>query len=363
MQTAIQKLKRGLSHLDKGRLRDSLAGSSAKTVPTVIGAPLPPVDAPRIDDIVVVVPEREEPGADEILARFGELRREHAVERQRSADETVELGDAVLFDVVGWQDGQAVPFTARRDQWIDITHDETLPGFALGLVGAPVGGTAVVDVTLPVDYPVESLRAKRVVFGVSVKEVYEIQLPPEDSSFFHKRTGLGETIDEVMEGVARLVQEDEVDALIEQGREMVLDELARRLDVELPAGLVNDEIRRAWQKLEGDLLIEAGATFDDQQRCFAAWRDSEETRRDAESRLRRALALGAVAKRDALRVGKEDVNECLRGISKATGTPMVDLVTEVQRDNALQRLLSEKLLSALAEEHVIAAADIRFAGA
>ena len=62
--------------------------------------------------------------------------------------------------------------------------------------------------------------------------------------------------------------------LVERGQEMVLEELTRRLDVELPTGLVNEEIRRRWQAAEGELLMAAGVGFDDQQVAALAWRVS-----------------------------------------------------------------------------------------
>lgn len=362
MRTAIGKLRKGLSDGDKGRLASALASGPA-AVPNTIGAPLPAVTAPRTDDLVVVVPEAEDPGVEDILARFERLRREHAGELARVVGEPVQLGDAVCIDVIGYRDGEAVPMTARREQWLTIEHDDVLPGFALGLVGTAVGGTTTVDVTLPVDYPVAALRARRVVFAVSVRAAHEVQLPAADDPAFLAATGKGETMEAVMETIAQELVDELADELVERGRTLVLDELARRLDVELPAGLVNDEIRRTWQQTEGDLLIEIGASFAEQQRSSAAWREDPATREDAERRLRRALALGAVAKRDGLRVTKQDVDDFLREISKATGTPMFDLVAEVQKERSLQKQLSEKLLSALAEEHVIEQATIRFAGA
>jgi trigger factor len=364
MGALLGQLKRGLGGKTGAQLRDLLKEApSAPPSPSLAGTRVPAVEAPAIDDVCVVVPAPEPVSVEDILARFAELRREHAIVRARRANEHVALGDEIRVDIVGWRNGDILPYSARQDAWIDVMPDEVVPGFALGIVGARVGDTAIVDVTLPLDYPVAELRAARAVFAVTVNEALDVTLPAEDDATFLAATGRGETIEAVMESIANELEAELVDTLVEQGHELVLDELARRVDVEVPAGLVNEEIRRRWQATEGELLLRAGVGFDDQQRAALAWRDDPSTRASVEHDLRRAIALGAVAKRDEIRVSKEDVEAYLRGMAKATGARMVELVETVQRERSIQRALDEKLLALLVRAHVIAHAEVRYEGA
>jgi trigger factor len=97
------------------------------------------VEAPSTEGLEVTVPAPPPLTQDELLRRFHELAREHAEVRNRLLDEAVALGDDVQLDVLGYSNGQLLPFSIRSNFWMELAPQEMLPGFADAIVGSGVG--------------------------------------------------------------------------------------------------------------------------------------------------------------------------------------------------------------------------------
>lgn len=360
--STLPKARRAAAFMAGEQLRQMLDRAPTVSLSRAV-TQLPEVEAPRIDDIVVTVPAPEPIGADQILERFYELRRAHAEVVKRAEGEPAQKGDEVRIDVIGFLGEGVIPFSVRSDMWTTVEPNPLLPGLMEALVGTPVGESISVDVTLPDDYPVKELRGQTGVFAVTLHEAIGVTLPNEKDPRFFAATGLGETVEEVMEGIAEALRDELADQLVEKGRQMVLDELARRTEVEVPATLIDEEIRRRWHDVEGRVLAAMGLSFEEQERALEAWRRDPYTRAEVERALRISLALGAIVKRDGVEVDKEAVERYLRGLAEGAGAPMQELVDALKADPALQKTVQDKLLHLLAVEHVMVLAEIRFEGA
>jgi trigger factor len=311
-RTRTSTVSRSMSMMSGDAMRAMLERAPTAT-PTNLDTPnLPEVAAPDLDDISVLVPEAAEITADEIGAAFAAERREQAKVRERPVGEAVAAGDEVLIDVIGYSGGEIIPFSVRNDMWVDAEPDDLLPGLYEQLIGVPVGESVVLDVELPGNYLAPELRGATASFAVTVHSAYELTLPDDKDPKFLKATGLGNTLDEVMFALRLKLEEDLVDELIEEGRQMVIDQLAARVTVALPRSLVDEEIRRRWLDAEGKTLALLGHDFDDQEKALTRWQNDEVTRALAERSLRVSLAIGAIAKRDGVEVGKIEVDGYLK---------------------------------------------------
>jgi trigger factor len=94
--------------------------------------------------------------------------------------DTVQEGDLVLIDYTGYKDGEAFDGGSSTDVMFDVSnnYDVTsqssyIDGFADGLIGAKVGGTAKSEVTFPDDYSSEELAGQPATFEFDVKGIYE----------------------------------------------------------------------------------------------------------------------------------------------------------------------------------------------
>jgi trigger factor len=94
--------------------------------------------------------------------------------------DTVQEGDLVLIDYTGYKDGEAFDGGSSTDVMFDVSnnYDVTsqnsyIDGFADGLIGAKVGGTAKSDVTFPDNYSSEELAGQPATFEFTIKGIYE----------------------------------------------------------------------------------------------------------------------------------------------------------------------------------------------
>ena len=324
--------------------------------------PLPQVKAPSTEGLEVTVPAPAPLTQDELIRRFHELAREHAQVRDREIGETVVLGDDVQVDVLGYCHGQLIPFSIRSNLWMELAPQEMLPGFADAIAGSAVGDSLKVDLVLPGNYPAQSLQGMPATFVVDLIAAREVRMPDTDSDEFLRELGRGDTHEAVMDSIADELLEEQADLLWLEAQHLVLDQLASRLEVELPQSLIDDEIRRRWAAAEGEAVAEKEFSVEEQQEALGLWMKDPGTRAEVERRLRAALALKAVAERDRLQLTTEKTLELLEGSVEAFGLSPADL-REALVDPTAAAQLKNVAWHLLAVEHVMNQARVRFEGA
>ena len=286
---------------------------------------LPPVSPPSIDDLAVDCPVPVPLTEEDLLERYTRLVRSKAPSRERGREERVEMGDEVELDVVGYAGGIPIPFSARIGWQVAVAPSEALPGLFEGLVGLNVGVPAVIEVTLPACYPVESLRGASASFSVEVKRALEIGAVDEAAPDWPAGLGLGSSLEEVMERIhSQLAEEREREARKEL-LDRVLDELAARVDVALPSSLVDLEIRRGWQGAEQPALAGRGLSPEVVEASYQGWRSDPATRVDADRRLRVALGLRALMEAAPFDASREDRDEVLAAVAGASGMEVAEV--------------------------------------
>ncbi len=152
-------------------------------------------------------------------------------------------GDRVTIDFVGTIDG--VPFDGGKGENVAIVLGEgrMLPEFEAGLIGRDADAQASLSVRFPDDYHSKAIAGKTAEFAVTVKKVEEPELPPLDDAFL-AAYGVSEG------GIAKLREDvgDNMRRELEQNvrarlKSQVLEKLVAANPIELPAALVESQIR------------------------------------------------------------------------------------------------------------------------
>ena len=175
-----------------------------------------------------------------------------SVRRQRRNWKPVERpaqeDDRLLIDFKGRIDGE--PFAGGEAEAYPLVlgSGAMIPGFEDGLMGASAGETRTLDIDFPGDYRAAELAGKTARFQVTVKEVAEPELPPLDEDFV-KQLGvasgdMAEFRREVRQNLERERDTRERNLL----RQRVFQALLEANDIEVPRGLVKEEIRRMKQQ-------------------------------------------------------------------------------------------------------------------
>jgi len=167
--------------------------------------------------------------------------------RQRSeweeVDRQAEDTDRVTVDFKGTIDGE--PFAGGEGSGVPIVLGEggMLPDFENGLSGVSAGEEKDIKVGFPADYGVADLAGRTADFRVAASKVEMCKLPDIDDEFCRgfgvEEGGVEKLRQEVKDNMTRELEQRTRRAMKQQ----VLDGLREAHTVELPAVLVEDEIR------------------------------------------------------------------------------------------------------------------------
>ena len=324
---------------------------------------LPPVEAPSLEGLSITVPAPEAFTEKEVRERFLDLARPLAREMPRAPEEPIALGDEVLLNMAGYTEGRLIPFSVRTDAWVAVKRDPLLPGLYEALVGQKPLAGLVVELTLPEDYLVESLRGVNARFVLQVQAARWVAWPDMEAPEFLEAFGRGATLAEATQRVIEEMTREAGEVLLAQGRQLVLMEVARRTQVEIPSELVDEEIRRRWAAAEAPSVAALEFSDAEQEESLNTWLADEATRQEVELRLRIALALGAIVKRDKLVLTPEFVQGLLRQEAEAQGLSVHEVADGLRDSPAHQARIEQLGWHLLAVEHVMKHAKLHFEGA
>jgi trigger factor len=323
-----------------------------------VSVEVPPCEAPSLEGLAVAVPKPAPVTEEDVLARFEDLCHLHAPRRDRAPGDEVVEGDEVLLDVVAYSNGKLIPFSVRVDWWAEMAPEPLLPGFFEELLGDQVGVTVPMDLTLPDTYAVESLRGTTARFIVEIKAAREVaQVDPESPELL-ARLGLGSTLDETLDRIAETLfdeREEEAERVL---RERVLDALVQRTEVELPASMVDQELRSRWARLEYPALVRKDFSSEELEEAWEGWRTDLLTRLDAEWRLRGAIALRAIIERDDLQPAPEEVVELRDAIAETTGSSPEALQGLLESNPFLAEHFESLLMHGTALDYVLSKVEL-----
>ena len=266
------------------------------------------------------------------------------------ADRPAQVDDRVTVDLKLTAGEKVV--SNLHDNEFELTTER--PGVFAGMddhiVGMREGERAEFTTTIPEDYANPDLAGKEAQYEVEVKAVKTRELPELDDEFA-KTQGDYETLDGLRETIREeMVQRKEADARRDL-RETVLNELVGDSKIEIHSSLVEEEqdtmIRETTRMLEQSRL-----NF--QQYLQIMGKSQEEYRDEIEpeatARVKRDLALTAVADAESIEVSDEEIQNWLDVFTAVGGKPMqLRTLSHGQLDNVTSRIRRDKALARLVE--------------
>lgn len=323
---------------------------------------LPPVQAPSLEGLNITVPPAEGFTQQDVRDRFLELARPYAEERARAPTEPIEWNDEVLLDLAGYSEGKLIPFSIKTDVWLPLEPEPLLPGLYEAMVGQTPTDGLVVDITLPQNYPVVALRGAPARFMVHIQAAREVKYPDLESPAFLAAFGRGKTLEEATKSVVEQLKAEHTQVHLLLARQLVLAEVARRTQVDIPPSLVDEEIRRRWGATEGKSVVELEFSDKEQEEALNSWLRDEDTRAEVEMRLRIALALGAIWKRDGLQLPEAFVEKLIRDEAEAEGLSVAEAANALRGSPEGRARLESVATHLYAVDYVMKKAKLTFEG-
>lgn len=346
------------SSAGRRKLMDLLSQEIQQHQPTVLA--LPEVDLPSLEGLEVAVPRLPPVSEQDVMARLSELARALGERRTRELGEPVQQGDDVVVDLVVTAFGRLVPLLARADSVLALLSEPYLPGLCEGLVGTPVGTRRQVQVALPADFPVRSLRGAPASCQVDVRGACEVKPLSLSSPAFLTRLNRGRTLVEVRRSIHQRLELERAQVQESITQDQVLAAVLARMEaVSVPPALVREELRLGWENTEGRTLEKLGHSAEQRQAALEAWLALPELQADAERRLRTTALLNSVLRSGRVTPSQELTETLARRVSTRLGLSPEQFQGALQQDTSAQRQFEQLVWQSAAVDCLRAQASLR----
>ena len=265
----------------------------------------PEVTVPVMESLQVIRPVSQVEDAD-VDSMIDTLR------QQRKTWDDVERAaldnDRVVVDFTGTCEGEPITDGKAEKVSVDIGAGRMVQGFETGLIGTSAGDDLTLNVTFPDGAPDEKLAGKPAEFEVHVHNVQEPKLPDLDESFFAS-FGVGDGSEDGFRVEVRQNMERELEEAVRATtKRRVMDSLLEAEVLELPAGLVDEEVERISNQRRMDLVYQG---IDPEQVSL----DRSMFEDDARRRVGLGLLLAEIVKSNDMTADPETVRERIESIA------------------------------------------------
>jgi len=287
-------------------------------------------------------------GDDEIGAEIERLRGEHAVMEPVEPARPAAKGDNAVIDFVVTVDGKKNEGDSGTDRRISLGDGRVLPELEDGILGLSVGESRAVTVTRPADDGNKELAGKVVVFDVTLKELQTRRLPTLDDDFA-KDVGEYESLADLKSKVKARLEDTAKGRTESDLREAVVDAFVKANPVPVPPSLIDQQFRSMAQEyLQIFQMMGQEPRIDDDL--------IKNMRARAEEKVRAALLLGDLARRESIEATTEEIDAKLLEIATRTGKHIAKVKAEHQGEK--REAMETSVLEAKLIQHLVSKAKI-----
>jgi trigger factor len=252
-------------------------------------------------------------------------------------------GDVAQVSFSGTYTDTGEPISGGSSEGMEVELEEgrMIPGFVEGIVGMEVGETRTITCAFPESYPQEEAAGRPAGFEITLLELKGRELPPLDDAFA-KQASDKATLAELRADLESRLREDAERRHRANRQEALVKALVEQLEVELPETLIQEEVRGLIEQTAGQIAQQGM----DVKKLFTSdvVRSLVETSRpEAEQRLRRTLALRALATAERIEVAEKDLEARLQEVRR-TLTEGASIDPERLRLAVADELLRDSLL-------------------
>ena len=295
----------------------------------------------------------------EVGARLAELVREHGAHRPRLAGEQAALGDDVRVTIIAHVNGKLLPGSIV-EKWMVLEQDEQYPELAEQIAGMEIGEGGIFFVTLPDDFVKAPYRGKTAAFTVQLHEAIEVQQVDITHENELLKLGRGGTLEEVVRSIAEQLRAQRVDSAPMWGARGVFDALAAQSQVEIPKSLVDAEVRRRWQIVEGELMQRLGMGLEEQREALEGWLQDDDVRGSSEHDLRALAIAKTLIARENIAPTPQQAEAFLVEMAQAVDVTPQALLADIEAKPAVRADLDDVLLRNLLIDHIMKTVQIEF---
>ena len=239
-------------------------------------------------------------------------------------------------------DGSEIEGGSADSMDVDLDNGRMIPGFIEGVIGMNVGENKSVDCQFPEDYPKDDARGRKATFAIELKDLKTRELPELDDAFA-KQASEKDTMADLRKDLEQRLKDDAERRQTSNRHDGLVKALVDQLEVDLPEALIQQESRNlveqtAAQFAQQGMDVKSLFTPDLIRNLM------QNSRPEAEERLRRSFALTALAEAEDIKLDDSAIDTKLDEVKKdLSADAKVD--PERLRQAVMGDLMQEQLMS------------------
>lgn len=308
----------------------------------------PEVEVKDVEKIKVERPAVEVTDKD-VDEMFVTLQKQHQTWKENKRK--TKKGDKLTIDFLGRVDGEEFEGGKAEGFELELGSGRMIPGFEKEITGMKVDEEKTISVTFPEDYHAENLKGKEAEFDIKVIKTEGPVLPKVDEEFA-KLFGVEEGgIDALREEVKKNMTRELNQTVKAKVKEQVIEGLLEANDVDLPSGLIAQEVdvlrQQAMQRFAGQMDPKNMPELPDDM-------FTEQAKR----RVKVGLLLGEVIKQNELKVDEAKVNELIESAASAYEDP-AEVIEYYKTNQEMNQQMQNVALEEQAVDVLVASAKVK----
>ncbi len=237
------------------------------------------------------------------------------VERPAQTNDAIEIDFQIRHNGVKWENGES------KNHPLVIGKNKFIPGFEDKLIGMKSGDEKDFSLTLPSDWHDKQLAGKAIDIHAIMKTVKERRIPGLTDEFV-KQLGAFESVDALKQNIRAGIRQEKEEKERQRVRVMIIEAIAKTITVELPDVLIEREVEKMFDELKNS-LEQMSMQWEDYLTHIKKTEDSlrAEWRPEADKRVRIALVLRAIAKKENINPSIQEVEEKSNEYMRQFGSP------------------------------------------
>lgn len=272
--------------------------------------------------------------------------------KRQEVNRPAKKGDEVVIDFKGIdKEGKPVAGAEGKDYPLLLGSGNFIPGFEEHLMDMKAGDEKEFTIMFPKDYPVKTLQGTDITFSVEIKKVNEMKQPKVDDDFASK-AGPVKTVAELKSDIKKQLKAEKQVQTERQYENELVKIIVDKSEVNVPSGLVDEQIIQAEENEKRDLLAR-GQTWQEHLASEGITEEQhrERQRPDVEFRVKASLVLSEVAEQEDITITPEELGIRIKILKGQYQDPQMQAELdkpENQRGIASQ-LMTEKTVAKLVE--------------
>ncbi len=231
-------------------------------------------------------------------------------------DRAAQMGDTVVIDFEGFQDGVAFDGGKAEGHTLELGSGAFIPGFEEQIVGKNVNDEFEITVTFPEEYGAENLAGKEAVFKIKLHEIKLRELPEIDDEFA-KDVSEFDTLEALKADLKAKALEQKTKFAEEEAENDLVQQIVDSIKGEIPEAMFESRLNQSVEEFGYRLQMQGLDLQTYLKYSNTSLEDFKATfRPQAESQVKFRLALEKIVELEKIEATEEDLNARFEEMAK-----------------------------------------------